>query len=341
MARIVTMQTSDIQAFIKYWETGVGDIEAHTSGSTGTPKRIMLPRRLVRESALRSIRHFGLDRESVIHLMLSPSYIAGKMAIIRALEAGCTLTCEEPSAHPLSSPDTPPHITLLSAVGAQIAGMQALKEEGKLPHISHLLLGGAPLRPDMRKVAVTLADEVWESYGMTETASHIALRRVSARDPEGTAPFVTLEGISVATDERGCLVITMPTAGRIVTNDLAEVLDSNSFRVLGRVDNVIITGGLKVMPERVEQALAPLMAGRAYYVSSRPHAKWGEELVLVAENADNEDIKHIDIKQYFIAGKSLAEHCGELLAPHERPKCVITLPELDRTSSGKIIRRKF
>lgn len=332
---------AEIQRFIDCWTGDSCDIEAHTSGSTGVPKRVMLPRRLVKESAWRSIRHFGLDKDSVIHLILSPAYIAGKMAIVRALEAGCTLTAEAPSAHTMQSPRTPSHITLLSAVGAQLDGMCELKARGRLPHIRHLLLGGAPLTPAMRSAACTLAQEVWESYGMTETASHIALRRVLDTDPYGTSPFMPLDGICTGTDSRGCLVISMPTVGTIVTNDLVEMRADGGFKVLGRADNVIISGGLKVIPEKVEQALAPLFTRNDFYVSSRPHPKWGEELVVVVEHAGAMGVEYIDSKRYFIGGCSLYALCRDMLAPCERPKGVIILPEFRRTDSGKLIRQRF
>lgn len=332
---------AEIQGFIDCWTRDSCDIEAHTSGSTGVPKRVMLPRRLVKESAWRSIRHFGLDKDSVIHLILSPAYIAGKMAIVRALEAGCRLTAEAPSSRPLLAPGTPPHITLLSAVGAQLDGMCELKARGRLPHIRHLLLGGAPLTPAMRSAAATLAEKVWESYGMTETASHIALRRVIDTDPYGTSPFIPLDEICTGTDSRGCLVISMPTVGRIVTNDLVEMRADGGFRILGRFDNVIITGGLKVIPEKVEQALAPLFTRNDFYVSSRPHPKWGEELVVVVERPGNTGVEYMDSKRYFIGDRSLYALCLDSLAPFERPKGVIVLPEFRRTDSGKTIRQKF
>lgn len=332
----------EIREFIELWRSGQGDIEAHTSGSTGTPKRILLPRRLVRESAWRSIRHFGLDSKSVVHLMLSPSYIAGKMAIVRALEAGCRLTWEPPSSRPLTSPGTPSRITLLSAVGAQLRGMEALARSGTLPRIRHLLLGGAPLRTDMRLAAIGLAEHVWESYGMTETASHIALRPVLPDDPYGLVPFTPLDGVETETDERSCLVITVPGAGRLVTNDIVKMHHNGGFTVTGRADNVIITGGLKVMPEQVEQALAPLMKDMEFYVTSRSHPKWGEEVILVTEDRGlTGEAVYTDASDYPLGATTLALAARDRLEPCQRPRGVMTLPALPRTESGKVIRRKF
>lgn len=332
---------SEIEEFIALWRSDAPNIEAHTSGSTGTPKRIMLPRRLVKESAWRSIRHFGLTRESVVHLMLSPSYIAGKMAIVRALEAECHLTREVPSSTPLSGPDTPRHITLLSAVGAQVAGMESLRQAGELPRIRHLLLGGAPLNPAMRVTATGLAEFVWESYGMTETASHIALRRVLASDPEGETPFTPLEDIRIGTDTRGCLQIEIPGFERLITNDLARILPDGTFTLLGRADNVIITGGVKVMPEEIERILSPLFQGRSFYVTSRPHSKWGEELLIAVEDKSVAHPVWLSPDTYFPDALPMSRHLERIPEHYKRPKAILLLPALERTSNGKIKRLKF
>lgn len=332
---------SEIEDFITLWRSDSPYIEAHTSGSTGTPKRIMLPRRLVKESAWRSVRHFGLTPDSVIHLMLSPSYIAGKMVIARALEARCKLTREAPSSAPLSGPSTPSHITLLSAVGAQVDGMESLRQAGRLPHIRHLLLGGAPLNPSLRVTAAGLADFVWESYGMTETASHIALRPVLASDPEGITPFKPLEDIHISTNARGCLTIEIPGFERLITNDLAHVLPDGSFALLGRADNVIITGGLKVIPEEIERILSPHLEGHPFYVTSRPHHKWGEELIIAVEDKSVADQVWVSPGKYIPDGLPMSQHLKRIPEHYKRPKAILLLPAFERTSSGKIKRKKF
>ncbi|MCM1074285.1 MAG: AMP-binding protein [Ruminococcus sp.] len=325
------------RCFINRWQSGAAEFEAFTSGSTGKPKRIMLPRKLMEESARRSIDFFKIDSSSTMHLILSPEYIAGKMCIVRSLLACCTLTVEAPSSAPMSNVDTPNEITLLSAVGAQIPGMYQLLQEGKLPRIRHLLLGGSPLSETLAVKALQLAENVWESYGMTETASHIALRRISI--PPG--PFTPLENISVSTDSRGCLTIDMPTAGIIVTNDLADILPDGRFYILGRADNVLITGGLKVIPEKVERAIMPLLPDKIGYISSRPHPKWGEEIVLVLEHRELSNPQQLPTKQYTLySGHSLYEIARELLAPHECPTTIIYVPKIKRTSTDKIIREK-
>lgn len=323
--------TEAVKNFIAEWESGAPFMEAHTSGSTGTPKRILLPRRLVEESALRSVRHFGLDRTSRVHVCLSPEYIAGKMAVIRALLSGAALTAEEPSSEPRIGMEGG-EVTLLSVVAAQVPSLAERAANGKIPHIRHLLVGGAPLTENIAEAALQAADNVWESYGMTETASHIALRRIERTEDVRNKPFTLLPGIRVSTDERGCLAISLPGEEEtLITNDVIQLCSTDSFMVLGRRDNVIITGGLKVHPEQVEKRLAPLLSHfSAYFITPRPHPKWGASVVLVVEAPDGLSAPERD---------RLLEASAKLLPRHERPREIVALSSLPRTTSGKIIRR--
>lgn len=330
-----------IEQLKHWWCQEAGPLEAHTSGSTGSPKRISLSRELVLASARRSVRHFGLTQDSVIHLMLSPDYIAGKMAVIRALEAGCTLTWEEASSHPLRVANTPERITLLSAVGSQVEGMAELLETGRLPHIVHLLLGGAPLNSEMRHAAVKLADNVWESYGMTETASHIALRRLNSERPDDVLAFAPLPGISVSLDERGCLVVESAETGHLVTNDLVEMTEDGGFRIIGRADNVIITGGLKVIPEKIEERLRHFLSDKEFYLAARPHTKWGNELILIVEVPEGLVERFVECDEFLCGATPLSQILKNEFKPHERPRQVLLVPQLERTSTGKLKRRKL
>ncbi len=314
--------TPEAKCFIEEWNDETTDfIEAHTSGSTGKPKQIHLPKEMVARSAIRSIKHFGITPQSRLHLALSPDYIAGKMLIVRALLAGCRLTAEQPSQTPLATDTDPTPIQLLSLVGAQLPGFCESMRRPMAPRVRHLLLGGAPLNDSMRRLALSGDWTPWESYGMTETASHIALRRITA---DNSLPFETLPGISVTLNEDECLVIDLGEDGIFSTNDVAELTDSRHFRILGRKDNVIITGGLKVFPEQIEALIAPAMPdGRRYFITSRPSERWGQELILVVEG---EPCPLPDLHKLG-------------LGHHQIPRDIIFQSKLSLTSSGKIIRR--
>lgn len=323
MDKLISTFTPAAREFLDEWLDESSDcITAHTSGSTGRPKQISLPKEMVRRSAIRSIRHFGITQQSRLHLALSPDYIAGKMLVVRAICAGCRLTSEEPSQSPLAQSTDSSPIQLLSLVGAQLSGFCESMRKPEAPKVRHLLLGGAPLNQTMRELALSGDWTAWESYGMTETASHIALRRVTA---DNSLPFETLPGITVSLDNEGCLVIDLGIDGIFHTNDIAELVDSSHFLILGRKDNVIITGGLKVFPEQIEAAIASAIPeGRRFYVTSRPSERWGQEIVLVVEGepCPLPDMHTLPLKH------------------HQIPRDILFRRELPLTSSGKIIRVK-
>lgn len=314
---------SRIEGFKAEWLNDHDYIMAHTSGSTGTPKHIRLPKEMMRRSARRSISFFGIDTQSRLHLCLQPDYIAGKMLIVRSLEAGCRLTAEEPSAFPLAGDTDGDEIHLLSLVGSQLQGFAANVAARRAPAVKHLLLGGAPLNAAMRATACALPCRCWESYGMTETASHVALRPVT---PDGEQCFEALEGITFSLTLDQCLIINMGgDDGTIITNDMATLTDERHFHLLGRKDNVIITGALKLFPQILEEKIAPhLPSDRRFYITSRPSEKWGNEVVLMMEGEPC----------------PLPDFHTLPLLNYERPKAVYFIPQFDQTTSGKIIRHK-
>lgn len=300
-------------------------IRVKTSGSTGIPKVIELSEALVEASARRTIRFFGLNSGSRLHLCLSTDHIAGIMMEQRAQLCGATLTREVPTSAPCRQMMAADEITLLAVVGTQLAALRDKQQEGTLPRIKHLLVGGSPLLGEWRRIAATLAEHAWESYGMTETASHIALRPVRANEdiPE---PFHLLEGIKVSQTSDGRLIIKMAELEEaLVTNDVVEMTGTDSFRVLGRADGVIITGGKKVHPEHVEEVLADFITS-PFAITSRPDPKWGEEVILVVEDDTLPELEE------------LCNFVGSRLQKWERPKAIIGMTKIPRTATGKISR---
>lgn len=319
-----------VEEFIEEWQGGSDCIIAHTSGSTGAPKEIKLPRQVVRASAWRSIRHFNLDSYSRLHLCLSPDYIAGKMVIVRAMECRATLSWEMPSATPLTgeTPAAQP-IDLLSVVGAQVCGLLKAQEKGVMPVVRNLLIGGAPLTPQAAALALKTGARVWESYGMTETASHIALREIlPGVDPLAT-PFTCLPGIEIDTDVDGCLSIKIEGLDTLHTTDIVEMTGKGQFRLIGRRDNVIITGGHKIHPELVEATIRKAIPGLPrLLLTGRPDPRWGERLVLLLEVEEWPDTE------------GLLKRLASVLPSHSRPREIICRPSLAQTPTGKIIRKQ-
>lgn len=299
------------------WLSGCEALTAHTSGSTGSPKTVELPRELVRRSALRTIERFGIDSGSRIHSCISPEFIGGKMAMIRALEAGCRFSFETPTNRPLRDAAGP--LTMVSIVPSQLVYILDHLED--MPEVRYYLVGGSPLPGELRRRVEESGLVVYESYGMTETASHIAVRRV-LMEP---AAFEPLPGIRVSRDHRGCLVIELPGVDEaVVTNDLAQMNTDGSFIIEGRIDNIIITGGRKVNPLELEDKLRSILGTDRFYITSREDTLWGEAIELKIEaGAMPED---------------LASRLALLEPAWERPKHVTPIERLEYTDSGKLRR---
>ena len=319
MALILTPQAED---FINEWTNPLPYVIAHTSGSTGTPKEIRLLKSDMRASARATIDFFGLSSKSTLYLPLSPDYIAGKMQIVRALEASCDLIVENPSSRPALQPLTDgTEIDLLPIVPSQC---EAILSSPYRRQIKNIIIGGAPLQPDAETDIIGAGLTAYATYGMTETCSHVALRRL------GEEQFSALPGFSFTLDDRGCLTIGSRTLsfGTLVTTDMVSLTSDHSFRWLGRYDNVINSGGIKIFPEEIEKLIAPLFPPESlFYVTSRPSEKWGEEAVIVSDSPSLPS----DILDRI-----------KLLAGHRKaPKAIIFEPEIKLTQSRKIIRHKF
>ena len=291
-------------------------LHCHTSGSTGTPKAIELPKPQVAVSAGRTVSCFVLGPDSHLHSCLAPDYIGGKMMMIRAMICGGRFTWEKPSNRPLADCKES-RIDLLCVVPSQL--LYIVHNAAHLSEIKNILVGGSPVSETLRKEVAASGLTVWETYGMTETASHIAIRRVT--DPQG--PFRPLQGIDVSAPT-GTLEIDIAGWQRFVTNDIAEIASDGSFQILGRADNVIITGGLKVHPESVEQRLGALLPFPVM-LTSEPDEKWGERTVLLVENPT-------------MTADEIMATCRSMLAAHEIPK-EIRIAEIPRTANGKIRRK--
>lgn len=294
-------------------------IACRTSGSTGTPKSIMLPKEQMLNSARRTAHFFGLDKKSLLYSCISPDFIGGKMMLARQRLLGCKFIWETPSNSPLANYQGE-KITLLSVVPSQMHYI--LDNRQLMPEIEAILIGGSPIPMTMRQRIADSGLQAFETYGMTETASHIAIRKVESE----ITPFSTLGDIMV-TQDNGVLCINIPGWQTLRTNDNANLISDRQFFILGRVDNVIISGGVKLNPEIIEEKLS-LDIQHPFIITSVSDEKWGERVVLVIEGDES--------------FKNKAEAiCRQKLSRFEIPKEIIFIDKLPRTENGKIIRRKF
>lgn len=306
--------------FLSQWNDGSLYIEAHTSGSTGRPKQIRLPKADMLQSARATNSFFGIDAGSFLFCPLSLDYIAGKMMAVRALAAGCEVVFVEPSNN-VVLPARP--IDLLPVVPSQLDGLMADKES--LSRVRNLLIGGAaPSEAQCRRLA-ELGVNTFVSYGMTETCSHVAV----ARADDARRVYRAMPGISFSTSSDGRLIIGAPafTFGSLQTNDVVELIDSLSFRWVGRADNVINSGGIKMFAEELEALYAPALGGIPFYVTSVADEKWGQAVMLVAET----DSGNLEALRNAVEN-AVADH-------RRRPKHYRAVATLPRTSTGKPLRK--
>lgn len=304
-------------SFLKEWFSDSECVVAHTSGSTGEPKFISLQKNVMRESAKRTNAFFSLKNGDTILMCLSAAYIAGKMMVVRAIVGGLNLFLQCPS----SLPKIERHYNIASMVPMQISSMIEKGEAETINRLDYLLVGGASLRVDCVEYLSRLSVRTYLSFGMTETVSHVALARLTTG---AEMVYNALPDVTFDQDERSCLVINAPCINveGMVTNDIVSLHSPTSFSWIGRYDNVINSGGIKVFPEQIERKISRLMPCE-FYVSSKPDSLLGRRVVLVVES-DRCD--------------GLIEKLRPVLSRYELPREVICMDKFERTKSGKIKR---
>ncbi|MBR5533136.1 MAG: AMP-binding protein [Bacteroidales bacterium] len=324
LAELREVVTPEFAKFVTDWFDGSKYMTAQTSGSTGVPKTIQLLKADMQASAQMTNRFFNINSTSTFLLSLSPNYIAGKMMIVRWLESGAEMIEQLPSSNPLSQP-LKSNITLSAMVPSQVVNI--LKETISLTQLSkieNMIIGGAPLDGVTEKRIAETSLNAYATYGMTETLSHVALRKIGAEDS-----YSALPGVTFSTDDRGCLKINVPhlSIKEVVTNDMVDLLSSTHFIWRGRFDNVINSGGVKIFPEEIEKLIAPYIKER-FYVIGIPDTLWGEICTLVIEGEEWNSEKQ----------QNLLIQLKEALPKHKSPKQIKYLSKFYETYSGKVKR---
>ncbi|MBE98673.1 AMP-binding protein [Flavobacterium coralii] len=298
--------------FLLDWFDKNDYIVMQTSGTTGEPKPIRVEKQAMVNSALATGAFFDLDPGIKVLHCLPTQYVAGKMMLVRAFILGWELDLAEPTSYPLRRADA---VYDFSAM----VPLQAQHSLDKLHKVKKLILGGAKVSSALAAQLQQIPTEIYETYGMTETITHIAAKRV------GEEAFTVLPNINVSEDERHCLVIDAYTLCNepVVTNDVVKVISDNQFIWLGRYDNVINSGGVKLFPEQIEEKLSAYI-DRRFFVKGVPDEELGEKLVLVVEG-DAYDIPASVFKK---------------LGKFEKPKEIVFVEKFAETNSGKVIREK-
>ena len=325
--------------FAHEWLSGQETFTVHTSGSTGQPKAIPLTRQQMVTSANLTCRALGIEPGNRAFVCVSVEYIAGMMMLVRGFELGLRMTIVDPVSRPLAALPIDSRFELTAMVPLQLhETLQGeAHERAILNAMKGILIGGAPVSLALAQQVQQIEAPMYHTYGMTETVSHIALKRLNG--PERSDRFIPFDGVELSLDERGCLrIVSALTRDEILqTNDLAELYADGSFRWLGRIDNVINSGGVKVQTEKVETALEAWLltyqggvhADRRFFVGPLPHERLGQAVVAVIEGRPFED-------QTSGLEATIRQQLQEMLTPYEAPRNVYFVDQLLETPTGKI-----
>lgn len=298
--------------FLLDWFDSKDYIEMFTSGSTGKPKTVVVKKQAMVNSAIATGDFFDLKPGNSALQCLPVKYVAGKMMLVRAMILGLDLEFVAPSSHPMRNNEIDFDFVAMVPLQAQNS-IQELKK------VKKLIIGGAAVNKTLEKQLLKLKTEVYETYGMTETITHIAARKL------GEKAFTVLPDVTVSYDDRNCLVIHAPKISDevIVTNDIVELVNENQFIFLGRIDNMINSGGIKLIPEQIENKLMSKIQQR-FFIASKPDNELGEKLILVVEG-DKVEFEHT---------------IYEDLDKYEKPKEILFISKFKDTATGKIMRKE-
>lgn len=296
--------------FILDWFDNKAYIEMTTSGTTGLPKLIKIDKQAMVNSAIATGNFFDLKPGDKALHCLPTKFIAGKMMFVRSFILGLDIDFVAPSSHPMLHNDTKYDFVAMVPLQAQNS-LSALK------NVKKLIIGGAKISKTLEKGLSKLKTEVYETYGMTETITHIAAKKI------GDEAFSVLPNIKINVDERNCLIIDAPAISQelIVTNDLVELVGENQFVFLGRMDNIINSGGIKLIPEKIEDKLSDKINSR-FFVTGMKDDVLGEKLVLIIEGEV----------------QPISEDIFDVLDKYEKPKEVFFVKKFTETENGKIKR---
>jgi len=309
--------------FLLDWLNKEDHLYVATSGSTGQPKQIKLMKQAMVNSAIATGNFFGLEPgDKALHCLPS-HFIAGKMMFVRALVLGLEIDFVEPSAHPIF--DYEKTYDFCAMIPLQLKHTINYTQ-----NIKTIIVGGSKVTKPLLQKIKNCESKFYETYGMTETVTHVAIRAIESKTREAESCFKALENVSFAQDDRSCLIIHAPKLVDydLVTNDIVKLKSETSFKYVGRFDNVVNSGGVKLFPEQIEDKLQPVIDNR-FIVAGEDDAALGEKLILIIENP-RDSIETIANRIKHLKG----------MTKFEVPKEIYTVDKFSETVNGKIQRNK-
>lgn len=312
--------------FVLDWLNKEEVVIAKTSGSTGIPKEIIIPKNKIVASALQTASFLNINENDIALLCLSCEHIAGKLMAARAFVIGFNLIVAEPSSIPLNN-YLHANIDFIAIVPTQLFMLlDDEKTKNKLQQIRNVIVGGAEIPYSSKQKVKTFPNNIYETFGMTETVSHIAMKILSKNNEEDF--FRTISSVTVSANENNCLLIYAPHLQEetIVTNDVVEIIDSKTFKWLGRLDNVINSGGIKLYAETIEQKIKKVLPQK-FFIAGVADEKFGNRVIIVFETKEK------------INEEALFKLIAPVLEKYELPKQVFTMPQFIETLNGKLNRK--
>ena len=327
-----SLYSKGILAFCAEWLSKNATFEIYTSGSTGVPKRILWTREMILWSIKNTVQALGLKKNMHCLHCIDANKAGGKMMLARALTLGMSLEVIAPSSNPLLNCISK-HFDFAAMVPLQIHTLYNNGQLKELEKIDTLIIGGASLNQSLADALQNIKTKIYTSYGMTETASHIALKRINGDEKQEY--FIPFDDVNISISDDGCLVINTPFHHRLATHDMVKIHSENSLEITGRNDNMINSGGYKISLEKIEAALDKALTSLKinffnYCAYKQPDEKLGEALVVIFETKSLEESMMDELK------KELSPY----LEKYELPKHFYFTDKLEFTVSGKIDRKK-
>jgi o-succinylbenzoate---CoA ligase len=272
--------------FANEWLNGKDSFIIHTSGSTGKPKPITILRKQMEASAKMTLNALSLQPGDKALVCLNTAYIAGKMMLVRGFTGNLQMEIVQPSSNPFEI-TLSQQFDFTALVPLQLQAVLLAGNINKLNHMKAIIIGGAPVNKQLEKEIQNIQAPVYSTYGMTETVSHIALKLLNG--PGKQENFTAFDEVEIGTDDRNCLTIKsiLTNQKTIATNDIVQLSGKNSFKWLGRFDNIINSGGVKIQTEQVELAVEEVFTTlglkQRFFITGIPDERLGEKVSLIIE----------------------------------------------------------
>jgi o-succinylbenzoate---CoA ligase len=311
----------DLFDFLKFWNSSNATIEVETSGSTGSPKKISLKREAMISSAKATIEYFNIKEMSTFHCCLPIKYIGGKMMLVRAIVNKADIILSKPTSNPVIYLNKEVDFSAMTPWQVSHA-----INENNFEKINKLIIGGGVISSSLIKELKDKKTESFQTYGMTETISHIAVRNLKNTDKNPN--YKCLNHVNISTNKEGELIVKSPKLGirSLTTNDIVQITGSKEFKYIARSDNLINTGGIKVLPEEIEKQLNESLQGIVFFVDKIPDEKSGEKIIVITNKKENT--------------ATIKKACKHITPKHIKPQLIFFIEQFLLTENNKLNRKK-